>query len=314
MKTLRLPSALLRTGTLALACMAMPILADTPTDMSRTFDQYSWVTTHNAFTSNGVIPNQSQTIDRQLAEGIRSLMLDLHPDEGRVRLCHSTCTGTPQPFADLINHTLLPFLERDPNAVVSLHLEDFTDAGQLIAELDRAPGLAGKTFNPEAWSTPAWPTYADIVASGQRILIFSLNSDHSGALMTRAGAVHIMPSDVFTVENYWSLGASIFDHDYRCRSRWSEATQPLDQREIDGKPGWRPLFTMNQFHTVPLPLLFPQHAAKDNAFGKLQTRYLTHCRPVAKRKPNFVAVDFHQYGDTAKFADWLTWWAVDELR
>lgn len=312
MNTSRLPKAILRIGSLALACIAAPALANTPTDMSRTFDQYSWVTTHNAFTSNGVIPNQNQTIDQQLANGVRGLMLDLYSDDGRVRLCHRTCTGTPRPFADLLNDTLLPFLERDPHAIVSLHLEDFTRTGDLIAELGKAPGLVGKTFDPYAWTSPAWPTYADIVKSGQRILIFSLNRDRTGTLMTPGGAIHIMPSEDFTVENYWSLGAGLFDgdHDYRCRSRWDNL--PLDRRQIEGKPGWRPLFTMNQFHTVPLPIFFPRHAREDNDFEALEKRYMRHCHPAAKRKPNFVAVDFYQYGDTAKFADWLTHWARDE--
>lgn len=284
-------------------------MADTPTDMGRTFDSYSWVTTHNAFTSNGLIPNQSQTIERQLAEGVRGFMLDLHNDEGRVRLCHNTCVGTSRTFADLVNDTLLPFLERDPHAILTLHLEDFTDVDRLVAELDRAPGLVGKTFDPDAWTTEAWPTYADIVESGQRILIFSLNRGHSGALATKTGAVHIMPSEVFTVENHWSLGTTMFQHDNRCRSRWDEWIQPLSRREIEGKPGWRPLFTMNQFHGVAVEF----HARKDNSFERLSARYLEHCRPVARRKPNFVAVDFHQHGDTAKFADWLTRWAPDEL-
>lgn len=293
------------------ALLSLPTLAaaHTPEDRSRSFDRYSWVTTHNAFTSNGLVPNQTQTIGQQLAAGVRGLMLDLHSDKGRVRLCHKTCVGPSQPFADLLNETILPFMENDPDAIVSLHLEDFTDEGDLVAELGKAPGLAGKTFDPHAWTTTQWPSYEEIVRSGQRILLFSLNPDHSGALMTSSGAVHVMSSEDFTVENYWSLGTTFLWHDNACRSRWDESTRPLSRRDIGGKPGWRPLFTMNQFHGVA----FEPHADVDNDFGRLASRYIDHCRPVARRKPNFVAVDFHQHGDTAKFVDWLTRWAPDEL-
>jgi chitinase len=313
MNSLRPIQAIQRIALLALAVAANTALGSTaagiPADMGRPFDRYSWVTSHNAFTSNGTIPNQSQTIDRQLTEGVRGLMLDLYYDQGRVRLCHRTCLGDSQTFADLVNKTLLPFLEREPKAIVSLHLEDFTSRRQLLAELERTPGLVGRTFDPYAWSTPAWPTYAEMVSSGQRILIFSLNPDNSGALMTRAGAIHVMPSEVFTVENYWSLGATIFQHDNECRSRWNGTTHPLSRREITEKPGWRPLFTMNQFHGVPLRL----HASTDNRFERLSERYIEYCRPVARRKPNFVAVDFHERGDAAAFATWLTLWAPDAM-
>ncbi|HEY4145152.1 hypothetical protein [Pinirhizobacter sp.] len=283
----------------ALALCSGTALAGTPEDTGLPFDRYSWVTTHNAFTSNGLIPNQSQTIDEQLAGGVRGLMLDLHYDQGRVRLCHKTCRGQSRTFADFANTTLLPFLEKEPDAIVTLHLEDFTSRTQLMAELEKAPGLVGKTFDPYSWTSSGWPTYEAIVRSGQRILIFSLTTDNSGTLLSRSGAIHVMPSEEFTVENYWSLGATIFRHDNRCYSRWEN--QELSRAEIDGMPGWRPLFTMNQFHGVPLST----HASTDNAFETLQDRYHAWCRPAAKRKPNYVAVDFHENGDVDRFVEWL---------
>jgi len=66
---------------------------------------------------------------------------------------------------------------------------------------------------------------------------------------------------------------------------------------------------MNQFHGVP----FRPHADTDNSFDSLSNRYTDHCRPIARRKPNFVAVDFHEVGEVAKFVEWLTLSAPDEL-
>jgi hypothetical protein len=288
--------------------MATSAPAHTPADMERPFDQYSWVTTHNAFTSNGLIPNQSQTIDVQLAEGVRGLMLDLHYSQGRVRLCHKICTGEGSAtFADLLNDTILPFLDNDTDAIVSLHLEDMTTRQQLSDELALVPRLAGRSFEPGAWRTPAWPTYRELRESGQRLLIFSLNEVNTGVFRTGTGVVHILPSIEYTVENYWSLGRTFLRHDYTCYSRWADQGRRLERSTIQGKPGWRPLFTMNQFHGVPLR----SHADVDNRFESLANRYMEHCRQAARRKPNFVAVDFHDVGDVAKFADWLTLSAPD---
>jgi chitinase len=295
-----------------LLAVAAPTLARTPDDMDRPFDQYSWVTTHNAFTSNGALPNQSQTIATQLGEGVRGLMLDLHYDYGRVRLCHKICTSPSSvAFADLINDTLLPYLDDNPDAIITLQLEDETTTAQLTAELARAPGLAGRTFQPDTWDTPTWPTYRQLRDKGQRVLIFSHTENNTGDFRIGDGddAVSVLSSRNYTVENYWSLGPPVVLHDYNCVSRWSDEGLWLNRRAIEGKPGWRPLFTMNQFHDLPVHW----HANTDNDFDSLSSRYLEHCRPIARRKPNFVAVDFHEVGDTAKFVEWLTLSAPDEL-
>jgi hypothetical protein len=166
---------------LAVALTAGTAMAQHAGDKSLSFDRYSWVTTHNAFTSNGLLPNQSQTIEEQLTAGVRAFMLDLHHDDGRVRLCHGRCRGSSSvPFAEFANTTLLPFLETSPDSIVTLQLEDFTDRDQLLSELELAPGLVGKTFDPYSWSTDEWPAYDEIVRRGQRILIFSLNREQSG--------------------------------------------------------------------------------------------------------------------------------------
>lgn len=294
-----------------LLAAAAPALGRTPDDIDRPFDKYSWVTTHNAFTSNGKIPNQKQTIATQLSRGVRGLMLDLHYAQGRVMLCHNVCSkkGTVA-FASLLNDTLLPFMDSHPDAIVSLHLEDETTAAQLSAELAMAPGLAGRTFDPDTWNTETWPTYRQLLERNQRLLIFSLNERNTGTFPAGDGIVRILPSIEYTVENHWSLGTTFLQHNYECVSRWKGREYPLGRSRIAGKPGWRPLFTMNQFHGVP----WRPHSHVDNSFEKLSSRYLDHCRPAARRKPNFVAVDFHEVGETAKFAEWLTLSAPDELR
>jgi chitinase len=286
--------------------IATPMALAGPTEalgLDEPFDRYTWLTAHNAFTSNGLIRNQRTTIAEQLEAGVRAFMLDLHPFEGRVALCHAKCTYGPgtERFATLLEATILPYLDTHPEAVITLQLEDFSTLAQLKAELRRVPRLGSVTFDPTTWDTERWPTYRELISRGQRLLIFSLNEANSGAIFTAHGTVHIMPTVRYTVENYWSLGMTILTHDRSCRSRWDADVQPLDRTSIPGKPGWRPLFTMNHFHGLPVA----HHASHDNAFEELRSRYLDYCLPAAKRKPNYVAVDFHDEGDAQAFVDWL---------
>lgn len=267
---------------------------------TRPFDQYTWVTTHNAY-SNGTdyrfwYQNQSHTVRKQLDAGVRGLMLDVYESNGRVRVCHSSCSGLEKPLASYFSDDILPFLATNSRAVVTIFLEDFVSQASLQAELARTPGLGGRTFSPDRWEGRRWPTLQQMINANQRLLIFALNGA-AGTYHVGSADVEVMHQESGTVENYWSLGTTIFTHDYSCRSRFST---PLDKRSVDW-PGkdWRPLFVMNHFHGVGESL----HARLDNRYDKLENRDINYCRaPTQGRTANFLAVDFYQQGDALEFA------------
>lgn len=267
------------------------------------FNFYSWVTTHNAF-SNGAdyrywYQNQSHTVREQLDAGVRGLMLDVYESNGRVRVCHSSCDGIEKPLASYFSDDILPFLAQNPQAVVTVFLEDYVSQASLQAELSRTPGLGGQTFSPgsEKWKwLVQWPVLQEMIDANQRLLIFALNGA-AGTYRVGSADVEVMRQESGTVENHWSIGDTIFTHDYSCKSRFST---PLDKREVDW-PGkaWPPLFVMNHFHGVGESL----HARLDNRYDKLQDRYNNYCGPASGgRLINFLAVDFYQQGDTLEFA------------
>lgn len=267
------------------------------------FNFYTWATTHNAF-SNGAdyrywYQNQSHTVREQLNAGVRGLMLDAYESNGRVRVCHVSCDGIEKPLASYFSDDILPFLAQNPQAVVTVFLEDYVSQASLQAELARAPGLGGQTFSPgsESWKWRAqWPSLQEMIDANQRLLIFALNGA-AGTYRVGSADVEVIRQESGTVENYWSIGDTIFTHDYSCKSRFST---PLNKRQVDW-PGkaWPPLFVMNHFHGVGESL----HARLDNRYDKLQDRYNNYCGPASDGRPvNFLAVDFYQQGDTLEFA------------
>ena len=178
-----------------------------------------------------------------------------------------------------------------------MFLEDYISQASLQFELARIPELAGRTFSPDRWTRPLqWPTLQEMIDANQRLLIFALNGA-AGRYRVGSADVDVMRQESATVENYWSLGATIFTHDYSCKSRFST---PLNKAAVDW-PGksWKPLFVMNQVHGVGEIL----HALSDNSYDKLQDRYNLYCGPASGRRPiNFLAVDFYQQGAALEFA------------
>src|SRR5262245_15022023 len=75
----------------SLACNGAAALCD------RRYDEITFATTHNGMSASAegwTHPDQRYGIARQLADGIRALMLDVHTFEGAPTLCHGSACAT----------------------------------------------------------------------------------------------------------------------------------------------------------------------------------------------------------------------------
>jgi hypothetical protein len=272
-------------------------------DPDRPFDEYTWVTSHNAYERKFAIGNQTKTIREQLDGGVRGLMLDTHSSNGEVKLCHNSCSSGSRTLVDAVRDDIVPFLGENRSAVVTLHLEDYTVGTELGRALSSISGMAGLTFSPDWWPESRWPTLREMVDGGQRLIIFTSKSENRGTYRSPQvpSGVTVLYDRDGTVENHWSMGDTIFTHDRSCTTRWSGT--PLTSKTVKwaGK-NWRPLFVMNHFHGVPEEM----HARTDNRFDLLQQRVDSYCKPAAGRTPNFVALDHVHQGDPIEYASVLT--------
>ena len=270
------------------------------------FDELTFLTAHNAFAnyedSRWSVPNQSRGISRALSDGVRAFMLDIYSFEsgtarcalsfgsdcyGRdVYLCHGNCGGVPGIGYALPRQTLagslqkiVDFLAQNPEELVTVFLEDYVSRDELGKVLDSVRGLRDLMFDPYAWDVKknGWPRASSLVMANDRLLIIS---DHDGKRELGVG----FGSDL-TVENYWSMGG--INPDYTCRTRWDNI--PLDR--VDAQ--FNRLFVMNHFRDVALPTA----AEGDNQYDNLTRRVEEYCVPAARRKPNYLAVDFYEKGD-----------------
>ncbi|MGW0843930.1 RICIN domain-containing protein [Streptomyces sp. NPDC002787] len=278
----------------AYATSAMPS-ADT-----RTLDQVSFLTSHNAYANGAdgnfasfpvsLFPNQSRGVSRQLTDGVRGFMLDAYTVSGQAMLCHNSCDGVsgPVPLATDLQR-MVDFLKADPGQFVTVFLEDYTSSDVLKSSLASVSGLSDVLYRPdqEGVATKGWPTMADLAARGKQLLIFSDRtraSDVSAGYATR-DTFGVMYQREWTVENHWSMGGGLGGSDWSCYSRWG-TSRPL----TTDSTAFHPLFVMNHFRDYTIA----GTAETDNA--KLSNRARNFCTPAARKKPNYLAVDRYDLG------------------
>ncbi|MEW2301315.1 RICIN domain-containing protein [Streptomyces sp. NPDC006655] len=271
-----------------------------PSADTRTLDQVTFLTAHNAFANGAdgnfasfpvnLFPNQNHGISRQLSDGVRGFMLDDYTVSGQAVLCHNSCDGvsSPVPLATDLQR-IVDFLKAHPGQFATVFLEDYASSDVLKSSLASVSGLYDLLYRPdqEGAATKGWPTMADLAARGKQLLVFSDRtraSDTANGWTTR-DTFGVMYQREWTVENYWSMGAGLGDSDWSCYSRWGTA-RPL----TTDSSAFHPLFVMNHFRDYPIAAT----AATDN--GKLLNRAQNFCTPAARKKPNYLAVDRYDTG------------------
>ena len=253
------------------ACNGSPLLC------GRRFDEVAYACTHNAFANEADVfwpPNHFHTMTRQLDDGVRGLMLDLHyDDDGIPSLCHGDCFFGQRPLVDGLTE-LRVFLDANPGAVITLLLENYIDHEDIKAAMD-ASGLLELAFaHPPG--TP-WPTLGETIDAGNRVVVLGPDggADHPWLLYTWTEAF----------ETTWD----------------NDVPEDLNCEITRGSPD-NPLFNLNHFVSNPLPE--PCQAATVN-FNPFFLDRVMDCWEETGHIPNFVTVDFYSVGDVLAVVDAL---------
>ena len=247
----------------ALSCNGAEALCDRP------FDEVAVACTHNGFATeeDGFWPpNHLYSMTRQLEDGVRCLMIDLHyDDDGAPSLCHGDCFWGRRPLVEGFAE-IRAFLDADPGAVVTLILEDYIDREDAEAAMDEGGLLELAYAHPSG--TP-WPTLGAMVVDGQRVVVLG------------SGGGDAFPWLLDT----WS---EAFETD------WSNQSPEDLDCDVNRGSADNPLFILNHFVADPLPE--PAQAATVNFNPFFIDRALA-CQVENAHIPNFVTVDFYSVGD-----------------
>ena len=133
----------------------------------RTVDELAFLRTHNSHASEerdytALNWNHYFAIPTQLADGVRSLNLDVYDYEGLLQTCHGPCELAAQPFDEVLDE-IETFLAAHPHELVLVDFQDEAPEGELEA------ALAAHTVGARLHHQPpgeAWPTLGELLDAG----------------------------------------------------------------------------------------------------------------------------------------------------
>lgn len=243
---------------------------------ARRFDQVAYATTHNAMSNSEegwIGPNHKHPVSRQLTDGVRALMLDIHSHQGKVFLCHGNCNLGSKPLVTELDQ-IRRFLTANPREVLTIIFESYVAGSEVIAQFSAA-GLTPYLHTQQPGQP--WPTLQQLIASGRRLVV----------LTDRDGGAAPWYHDVWALawETHWSNKQP---GDFSCtRNR--------------GKAG-AALMILNHFLTNPVAMpLLAEQVNHDPLLGQRVDR----CRSQSGQLPNFITVDFYSIGDLMAVVDKL---------
>ncbi|KAL9188833.1 hypothetical protein ACHAXT_007211 [Thalassiosira profunda] len=276
------------------------------------FNNVTWLASHNAHANrfsagdnavSRLATNQEYSIYRQLKEvGVRGLMLDLEYDIGsnEIRLVHGFIAFST--LRDTIRYEIDPFLDEDPDAILTLDLETMgnnDDRALVMKELRRLlrelPSFTSKIFRltDDRWANHTeWPTIQEMRDADQRVIVFS------DSTIVQSNDLGIMLRGDISLQNHWLKGLDGCSP----RNGWYEGLDiPWGSRTVRGKP-WTRLFLLSHFccamGTESLRRVQTDRiGGGDNGWGVLYPR-IVHCMEESGHnlKPNYIAVDWAHIG------------------
>lgn len=252
----------------AVGCNGLEALCD------RTLDQVVLPATHNSMSNADAgwwFPNQQHGLTRQLQDGIRGMLLDVHDEDGAPMLCHGECELGSQPLGEGLGE-IRDFLVSHPNQVVAVIVEDYVSAQVMEQAVDDA-GLTPLVYTPVAGP---WPTLGELIEADTRLVLSPQGAQP--------------PPDWYV--NAWAL--------YSDTAYSYDRVQDFDCA-LNRGAAENPLFLINHW-TGPLPTV--QRGQDANTAEVLNAR-VQDCLEVRGRLPTMLAVDFYDQGDLFQVVDAL---------
>jgi len=260
----------------------------------------SFVGAHDSYAVgvNNLAANQDYDVTQQLNDGIRMLQMQAHNQSGTIQLCHTSCSllngGTLQDYLTKVK----TWMDANPNEVVSLLIVNIDNLSPTLYDaVFKAVGLDTISFAPNSSSLAVsdWPTLGSMIDSGKRLVTFLDNQANFSTI----------PYIIDEFTNVWETAFDVTDTTFDCNVNRTNGT-PSSQ-----------MYLINHFLDTlilgqPAPNLAQANVTNGvSGVGSLGAQVDT-CVTANGRAPNFMLVDFYEYGGGSVFQvaasiNWVTY-------
>lgn len=146
----------------------------------RKYSNVSFIGTHDsAFVGPILDPrvNQEESVTQQLDAGIRFLQAQTHELDNVLSMCHTTCLELYAGSLETYLTTVKTWLDANPDNVLTMLLVNgdvvnATDFGDVFSSVGLADMAFVPSTSPDMLAMADWPTYAELLANGTRIVVF----------------------------------------------------------------------------------------------------------------------------------------------
>ncbi|KAH9944272.1 PLC-like phosphodiesterase [Epithele typhae] len=255
----------------------------------KSFGNVTFVGTHNSYAvgTSSLFVNQDWNITQQLNDGVRMLQSQAHNKSGTIELCHTSCSLLDGGSLKDYLTQLKTWMDSNTEDVVSLLIVNSDNiAPSVYADVFTSAGLDTMAYTPSssALTASSWPTLGSLIDSGKRLVVF---------LSTSADFTSV-PYLIDEFTNVWETAYDVTDTTFDCnvnRTNGDTSTQ---------------MYLINHFLdklVAGVPAPDSSRANSTNAAsgtGSLGVQVET-CAVQHGRNPNFMLVDFYEYGNGSVF-------------
>ncbi|KIY51257.1 PLC-like phosphodiesterase [Fistulina hepatica ATCC 64428] len=258
----------------------------------RSYGNISFVGAHDSYAvgTDDLAANQDYGVTQQLNDGIRMLQLQAHNLSGTIELCHTSCDLYDGGSLEKYLTTVKTWMDGNTTDVVSILIVNYDNlAATAYQSVYEAVGLDTLSFSPSNASLAytAWPTLGEMIGNGTRLVTYLDNQADYASVSWLL--------DEFT--NIWETAYDVTSTDFNCN---------VNRSKGDSSDSSTEMYLINHFLDESiLGELVPDVAAANqtnavNGTGSLGTQVDT-CETEWGRPPNFMLVDYYEYGNGSVF-------------
>lgn len=258
----------------------------------RSFGNVTFVAAHDSYavSATDIAANQDYNVTQQLNDGVRMLQLQAHNQTGTIQLCHTSCLlyngGTLANYLSSVK----TWMDANPDNVISLLIVNSYDniPPSAYDSVFQSVGLASQAYAPPSASLPAsgWPTLGSLISSGKNLVVF----------LTTEADFTTVPYIIDEFTNIWETAFDVTTTTFDCSVNRTNGDVSTQMYLINH-------FLDENFLTDDIPV--PDKAAANvtngvSGVGSLGQQVQT-CVQDYGRNPNFMLVDFYEYGNGSVF-------------